>query len=107
ALPHSGASSSDPAPQATRLIVKFFWPLDAKLAQRRHFPAINWLQSYSLYPEYLAQYYTEKAAPDWNQTKAQIMDLLQREAELQEIVQLVGSDALPAEQQVTLETARL
>jgi V/A-type H+/Na+-transporting ATPase subunit A len=84
-----------------------FWALDAKLAQRRHFPAINWLQSYSLYPEYLASYYTEKAAPDWNQTKAQIMDLLQKEAELQEIVQLVGSDALPAEQQVTLETARL
>jgi V/A-type H+-transporting ATPase subunit A len=87
--------------------VKVFWALDAKLAQRRHFPAINWLQSYSLYPEYLAGYYSEKAAPDWNQVKAQIMDPLQKEAELQEIVQLVGSDALPAEQQVTLETARL
>jgi V/A-type H+/Na+-transporting ATPase subunit A len=103
----AGGDFSEPVTQATLRIVKVFWALDAKLAQRRHFPAINWLQSYSLYPEYLASYYTEKAAPDWNQTKAAIMDLLQKEAELQEIVQLVGSDALPAEQQVTLETARL
>jgi V/A-type H+-transporting ATPase subunit A len=107
AVSPAGGDFSEPVTQATLRIVKVFWALDAKLAQRRHFPAINWLQSYSLYPEYLAQYYTEKAAPDWNQTKAQIMDLLQKEAELQEIVQLVGSDALPAEQQVTLETARL
>ncbi len=107
AVSPAGGDFSEPVTQATLRIVKVFWALDAKLAQRRHFPAINWLQSYSLYPEYLAPYYTEKAAPDWNQTKAQIMDLLQKEAELQEIVQLVGSDALPAEQQVTLETARL
>jgi V/A-type H+-transporting ATPase subunit A len=107
AVSPAGGDFSEPVTQATLRIVKVFWALDAKLAQRRHFPAINWLQSYSLYPEYLAAYYTEKAAPDWNQTKAQIMDLLQKEAELQEIVQLVGSDALPAEQQVTLETARL
>jgi V/A-type H+-transporting ATPase subunit A len=107
AVSPAGGDFSEPVTQATLRIVKVFWALDAKLAQRRHFPAINWLQSYSLYPEYLAQYYTEKAAPDWNQTKSAIMDLLQREAELQEIVQLVGSDALPAEQQVTLETARL
>jgi len=107
AVSPAGGDFSEPVTQATLRIVKVFWALDAKLAQRRHFPAINWLQSYSLYPEYLAGYYTEKAAPDWNQTKAQIMDLLQKESELQEIVQLVGSDALPAEQQVTLETARL
>lgn len=107
AVSPAGGDFSEPVTQATLRIVKVFWALDAKLAQRRHFPAINWLQSYSLYPEYLASYYTEKAAPDWNQTKSAIMDLLQREAELQEIVQLVGSDALPAEQQVTLETARL
>lgn len=107
AVSPAGGDFSEPVTQATLRIVKVFWALDAKLAQRRHFPAINWLQSYSLYPEYLAAYYTEKAAPDWNQVKAQIMDLLQKEAELQEIVQLVGSDALPAEQQVTLETARL
>lgn len=107
AVSPAGGDFSEPVTQATLRIVKVFWALDAKLAQRRHFPAINWLQSYSLYPEYLAQYYTEKAAADWNQTKGQIMDLLQKEAELQEIVQLVGSDALPPEQQVTLETARL
>ncbi|MHB8632783.1 MAG: V-type ATP synthase subunit A [Thermoplasmatota archaeon] len=107
AVSPAGGDFSEPVTQATLRIVKVFWALDAKLAQRRHFPAINWLQSYSLYPEYLGAYYTEKAAPDWNATKAQVMELLQREAELQEIVQLVGSDALPPEQQITLETARL
>jgi V/A-type H+/Na+-transporting ATPase subunit A len=107
AVSPAGGDFSEPVTQATLRIVKVFWALDAKLAQRRHFPAINWLQSYSLYPEYLGAYYTEKAAPDWNQTKSSIMELLQKEAELQEIVQLVGSDALPPEQQVTLEAARL
>ena len=107
AVSPAGGDFSEPVTQATLRIVKVFWALDAKLAQRRHFPAINWLQSYSLYPEYLAPYYTEHAAPDWNETKSSIMELLQREAELQEIVQLVGSDALPPEQQVTLEAARL
>ncbi|MEA3189482.1 MAG: V/A-type H+/Na+-transporting ATPase subunit [Thermoplasmata archaeon] len=107
AVSPAGGDFSEPVTQATLRIVKVFWALDAKLAQRRHFPAINWLQSYSLYPEYLASYYTEKAAPDWNETKSQIMEILQKEAELQEIVQLVGSDALPPEQQVVLETARL
>jgi V/A-type H+-transporting ATPase subunit A len=107
AVSPAGGDFSEPVTQATLRIVKVFWALDAKLAQRRHFPAINWLQSYSLYPEYLADYYNEKAAPDWNETKASIMEILQREAELQEIVQLVGSDALPPEQQITLETARL
>jgi V/A-type H+/Na+-transporting ATPase subunit A len=107
AVSPAGGDFSEPVTQATLRIVKVFWALDAKLAQRRHFPAINWLQSYSLYPEYLASYYTEKAAPDWNETKSQVMELLQKEAELQEIVQLVGSDALPPEQQVTLEAARL
>ena len=107
AVSPAGGDFSEPVTQATLRIVKVFWALDAKLAQRRHFPAINWLQSYSLYPEYLADYYNEKAAPDWNETKASIMEILQKEAELQEIVQLVGSDALPPEQQITLETARL
>jgi V/A-type H+-transporting ATPase subunit A len=107
AVSPAGGDFSEPVTQATLRIVKVFWALDAKLAQRRHFPAINWLQSYSLYPEYLAGYYADKAAPDWNEVKASIMEILQKEAELQEIVQLVGSDALPPEQQVTLETARL
>ncbi len=107
AVSPAGGDFSEPVTQATLRIVKVFWALDAKLAQRRHFPAINWLNSYSLYPEFLGDYYREHAAEDWNEVKAQAMDLLQKEAELQEIVQLVGSDALPPEQQVTLETARL
>jgi V/A-type H+-transporting ATPase subunit A len=107
AVSPAGGDFSEPVTQATLRIVKVFWALDAKLAQRRHFPAINWLNSYSLYPEFLEDYYKENAAPDWNEVKSQVMEILQKEAELQEIVQLVGSDALPPEQQVTLETARL
>jgi V/A-type H+/Na+-transporting ATPase subunit A len=107
AVSPAGGDFSEPVTQATLRIVKVFWALDAKLAQRRHFPAINWLNSYSLYPEFLTEYYAEHAAKDWDAVKSRVMDLLQKEAELQEIVQLVGSDALPAEQQVTLETARL
>ena len=107
AVSPAGGDFSEPVTQATLRIVKVFWALDAKLAQRRHFPAINWLNSYSLYPEFLTEYYAEHAAPDWDATKSTAMDILQKQSELQEIVQLVGSDALPAEQQVTLETARL
>lgn len=107
AVSPAGGDFSEPVTQATLRIVKVFWALDAKLAQRRHFPAINWLNSYSLYPEFLGDYYREHAAEDWNETKSHAMDLLQKEAELQEIVQLVGSDALPPEQQITLETARM
>ncbi len=107
AVSPAGGDFSEPVTQATLRIVKVFWALDAKLAQRRHFPAINWLNSYSLYPEFLKEYYAEHAAADWDAVKSEVMDILQKEAELQEIVQLVGSDALPDEQQVTLETARL
>lgn len=107
AVSPAGGDFSEPVTQATLRIVKVFWALDAKLAQRRHFPAINWLNSYSLYPEFLGEYYEETVAADWNKVKSIAMDILQKEAELQEIVQLVGSDALPAEQQITLETARL
>ncbi len=107
AVSPAGGDFSEPVTQATLRIVKVFWALDAKLAQRRHFPAINWLNSYSLYPEFLSEYYGENAAEDWDQVKNRAMDILQKEAELQEIVQLVGSDALPAEQQITLETARM
>ena len=107
AVSPAGGDFSEPVTQATLRIVKVFWALDAKLAQRRHFPAINWLNSYSLYPEFLGSYYESEVAEDWNTVKAYVMDILQKEAELQEIVQLVGSDALPSEQQVTLETARL
>src|SRR5438105_5146034 len=75
AVSPAGGDFSEPVTQATLRIVKVFWALDAKLAQRRHFPAINWLQSYSLYPEYLASYYADKAAPDWNEVKSQIMEI--------------------------------
>jgi V/A-type H+-transporting ATPase subunit A len=102
-----GGDFSEPVTQNTLRIVKVFWALDAKLAQRRHFPAINWLQSYSLYGETLGQWFSQKVSKEWNSMTAQAMEILQKEAELQEIVQLVGSDALPEEQQLTLEVARL
>ncbi len=102
-----GGDFSEPVTQNTLRIVKVFWALDAKLAQRRHFPAINWLNSYSLYQDGLKDWYTKNVSPDWNTLKAEAMELLQRESELQEIVQLVGSDALPEDQQLTLEIARM
>lgn len=102
-----GGDFSEPVTQNTLRIVKVFWALDAKLAQRRHFPAINWLQSYSLYSSGLAKWYAENTAPDWNEKRAHLMDLLQKESELQDIVQLVGSDALPEPEQLTLEVARM
>jgi V/A-type H+/Na+-transporting ATPase subunit A len=102
-----GGDFSEPVTQNTLRIVKVFWALDAKLAQRRHFPAINWLNSYSLYQDSLKPWYDANVSPEWNKLKVQSMELLQRESELQEIVQLVGSDALPEDQQLTLEIARM
>ena len=102
-----GGDFSEPVTQNTLRIVKCFWALDAKLSQRRHFPAINWLNSYSLYLDTLSAYYDEKVSPEWNPLRNWAMEVLQKEAELQEIVQLVGSDALPDEQQVTIEVARM
>jgi V/A-type H+/Na+-transporting ATPase subunit A len=102
-----GGDFSEPVTQNTLRIVKVFLALDAKLAQRRHFPAINWLNSYSLYQDALNEWYTKNVSPEWNKLKADTMELLQRESELQEIVQLVGSDALPDDQQLTLEVARM
>ncbi|NLW75466.1 MAG: ATP synthase subunit A [Methanomicrobiales archaeon] len=102
-----GGDFSEPVTQNTLRIVKCFWALDAKLSQRRHFPAINWLNSYSLYLDTLSQYYDEKVSPEWNPLRTWAMEVLQKEAELQEIVQLVGSDALPDEEQVTIEVARM
>jgi V/A-type H+-transporting ATPase subunit A len=84
-----------------------FWGLDAGLARQRHFPAINWLNSYSLYPQSLDQWFRDNIAPDFPEVRTEISSLLQVEAELQEIVQLVGSDALPVDQQLTLEVARM
>jgi V/A-type H+-transporting ATPase subunit A len=102
-----GGDFSEPVTQNTLRIVKCFWALDAKLSQRRHFPAINWLNSYSLYLDSLGSYYDENVSPEWNPLRTWAMEVLQKEAELQEIVQLVGSDALPDEQQVTIEVARM
>ena len=102
-----GGDFSEPVTQNTLRIVKVFWALDSKLAQRRHFPAINWLTSYSLYNKSLEEWYRENADKNWNERKAVAMNVLSEEAKLQEIVQLVGSDALPEDQQLTLEVARM
>lgn len=102
-----GGDFSEPVTQNTLRIVKVFWALDAKLAQRRHFPAINWLNSYSLYTKALGDWYSENVSAEWSKLRDDAMELLQKEAELQEIVQLVGSDALPEDQQLTLEIARM
>ncbi|MDH7592953.1 MAG: ATP synthase subunit A [Methanomicrobiales archaeon] len=102
-----GGDFSEPVTQNTLRIVKVFWALDAKLSQRRHFPAINWLNSYSLYLDILNDWYAANVSPEWNTLRAWMMEVLQKEAELQEIVQLVGSDALPEEQQITIEIARM
>ncbi|GAB7014938.1 ATP synthase subunit A [Methanogenium cariaci] len=102
-----GGDFSEPVTQNTLRIVKCFWALDAKLSQRRHFPAINWLNSYSLYLDTLSSWYDENVSPEWNGLRVWAMEVLQKEAELQEIVQLVGSDALPDEEQITIEVARM
>jgi V/A-type H+/Na+-transporting ATPase subunit A len=102
-----GGDFSEPVTQNTLRIVKVFWALDAKLANRRHFPAINWLNSYSLYNDILDKWFVENVSPDFSKLHHWTMDLLQKEAELQDIVQLVGSDALPEEQQLLLDVARL
>jgi len=102
-----GGDFSEPVTQNTLRIVKVFWALDSKLAQKRHFPAINWLTSYSLYNRSLEGWYSENASKDWNDNIAVAMAVLTEESKLQEIVQLVGSDALPEDQQLTLEVARM
>ena len=102
-----GGDISEPVSQGTLRIVKVFWGLDAGLARQRHFPAINWLSSYSLYPQALDQWYRDNIAQNFPEVRTEISTLLQVEAELQEIVQLVGSDALPIDQQLTLEVARM
>ncbi|MHB8604191.1 MAG: V-type ATP synthase subunit A [Thermoplasmatota archaeon] len=101
-----GGDFSEPVTQNTLRIVKVFWALDAKLAQRRHFPAINWLDSYSLYDRDLLPWYETNVNKEWGTMRAWTANVLQNESELQDIVQLVGSDALPEAQQITLEVAR-
>ncbi|MGD0056607.1 MAG: V-type ATP synthase subunit A [Methanomassiliicoccales archaeon] len=102
-----GGDLSEPVTQNTLRIVRVFWALDSKLRERRHFPAINWLTSYSLYTSNLDPWYRKNVAEDFPELRAWAMEILQKEAELQEIVQLVGSDALPEEQKLTIEIARM
>ncbi len=101
-----GGDISEPVSQATLRIVKVFWGLDYNLSYKRHFPAINWLQSYSLYQDKLSDWYRENISRDWTKYRGDMMRILQEEAELQEIVQLVGVDALSPADRVTLEAAR-
>jgi V/A-type H+-transporting ATPase subunit A len=101
-----GGDFSEPVTQNTLRIVKTFWALDADLAERRHFPSINWNESYSLYREQLDPWFTENVDDGWPERRQWAIDTLDEEAELQEIVQLVGKDALPEDQQLTLEVAR-
>jgi len=101
-----GGDFSEPVTQNTLRIVKTFWALDADLAERRHFPAINWNESYSLYRDQLDPWFEDNVADDWPETRQWAIDVLDEEDELQEIVQLVGKDALPEDQQLTLEVAR-
>ncbi len=107
AVSPAGGDFSEPVTQNTLRVIKTFWALDAKLAQRRHFPSINWLTSYSLYQDQLEPWFSANVASDWREMVNTMMGLLQDEEKLLEIVQLVGSDALPDKQQITLETARL
>jgi V/A-type H+-transporting ATPase subunit A len=101
-----GGDLSEPVTQATLRIVKVFWGLDASLAYRRHFPAINWLLSYSLYLERLGDWFAKEVSNDWEKFRIEAMRILQEEAELQEIVRLVGLDALSIKDRFTLETAK-
>jgi len=102
-----GGDISEPVSQATMRIVKVFWGLDASLAYARHFPAINWLNSYSLYMDTLKPWYNQNIGSDYMKDRDQAMALLQSEAELQEIVKLVGQDSLSPADRLTLETARM
>lgn len=101
-----GGDLSEPVSQATLRIAKVFWGLDASLAYRRHFPAINWLLSYSLYLDNVAPYFRKTVGEKWNEMRREAMRLLQEEAELEEIVRLVGVDALSARERLILETTK-
>ena len=101
-----GGDLSEPVSQATLRIVKVFWGLSASLAYKRHFPAIDWIQSYSLYADRLADWYTDNMGEEWNVMRQEFMSILQDEARLDEIVRLVGMDALGAKDRWTMETAK-
>tara|TARA_B100000959_G_C14840451_1_gene565812 strand:- start:134 stop:1018 length:885 start_codon:yes stop_codon:yes gene_type:complete len=102
-----GGDFSEPVTQNTLRITKVFWALDATLADRRHFPSINWLRSYSLYLDSIEGWWKDKVGDEWKEIRIKAMALLQKESELQEIVQLVGPDALPEKERIVLEGARV
>ena len=106
AVSPQGGDISEPVTQATLRIVKVFWGLDSSLAYRRHFPAINWLNSYSLYRDRLSNWFSEHVAENWNDLTGRTLKMLQEEAELQEIVKLVGMDALSDEEKLKLNVAQ-
>ncbi len=101
-----GGDFSEPVSQNTLRVTRVFWALDASLANRRHFPSINWLTSYSLYVNDLSDWYASNVSKDWVDLRKEALEILQRESELQEIVQLVGYDALPEPEKGVLDTAR-
>ena len=101
-----GGDISEPVTQSTLRIVKVFWGLDAQLAYKRHFPAIDWLSSYSLYADTVDAYFNREVAPDWSELRMEAMALLQEEASLEEIVRLIGIDALSAQDRLKLEVAK-
>jgi len=101
-----GGDFSEPVTQATLRIVKVFWGLDSQLAYRRHFPAINWLTSYSLYLDRLNEWYDKEISEEWVRLRQEAMSLLQEEAQLEEIVRLVGVDALSVKDRLVLEAAK-
>jgi len=101
-----GGDLSDPVVQSTLKVVKVFWSLEDKLAYERHFPAISWLTSYSLYHDHLSEFFEKEVAADWTDLRQESMILLQKEAELKEIARLVGLDALSPGDRLVLETAR-
>jgi len=106
AVSPAGGDISEPVTQATLRIVKVFWGLDASLAYKRHFPAINWLISYSLYQEPLSDWFNRNVGENWEKMRGDIMRLLHDESELNEMVQLVGMDALSAPDRLKMEAAR-
>ena len=101
-----GGDFSEPVSQNTLRVTRVFWALDANLASRRHFPSINWLTSYSLYADEMNDWYKSNISSDWIKRRQEALEILQREAELQEIVQLIGYDALPEPEKGILDTAR-
>ena len=107
AVSPAGGDFSEPVTQATLRITGCFWALDASLARRRHFPAINWNRSYSLFTGILEDWYAENVAPDYSELRDRAVTLLQREAELQEVVQLVGPDALQDQERLVIEVGRI